>query len=293
MSLLLQLLLSSTIAHGSFAQAPEVLTLWPNGAPGSEDRRNEPEQRPTSYSVTNIQNPSLTVFRPAPGKANGVGIVIAPGGGFTQNVFGPEGEQPAAYFNKLGITAFVLKYRLSREKGAKVTVEVSAKEDGYRAMRTVRAKAADFGLDPTKIGFIGFSAGGEVVSSVVFGDAPAVKAPDAIDAVNARPDFAMWIYTGPVAVPSELPATTPALPPAFLLCAFDDESHLRPSIDIMKLYRVMNLNPNTKVSSEMHVTSGGGHGFNLGNREKKLISVQTWPQRMTDWLIDQGFAKKE
>ncbi len=196
-------------------------------------------------------------------------------------------SSPRAYFNKLGITAFVLKYRLSREKGSKVTVEVSAKEDGYRAMRMVRARAADYGVDPTKIGFIGFSAGGEVVSSVVFGDVPSVKSPDAIDAANARPDFAMWIYTGPVAVPHEVPTTTPNLPPAFLLCAFDDESHLRPTVDILNLYR------QAKVSAEMHVTSGGGHGFNLGNREKKLISVQTWPQRMTDWLIDQGFAKKE
>jgi len=287
MSLLLQLLLSSTIAHGAIAQSPEVLTLWPNGAPGSEERRNEPEVHPNNYSIKNIQNPSLTVFRPAAGKASGVGIVIAPGGGFSSNVFGPEGEQPAAYFNKLGITAFVLKYRLSREPGSKVTVEQSAKEDGYRAMRTVRAKAADYGIDPAKIGFIGFSAGGEVVSSVVFVDPPVVKTPDAIDAVSARPDFAMWIYTGPVAVPSDLSPTMPALPPSFLLCAFDDESHLKPTIDIMNLYR------KAKVPSELHVTSGGGHGFNLGYREKKFISVQTWPQRMTDWLIDQGFAKKE
>ncbi len=287
MVLLVQLLLSSTIAHGSFVQTPEVITLWPKGAPGSEDRRNEPEVRPNNYSIKNIQNPSLTVFRPAAGKSNGVAIVIAPGGGFSSNVFGPEGEQPAAYFNKLGITAFVLKYRLSREPGSKVTVEVSAKEDGYRAMRMVRSKAAEYGVDPNKIGFIGFSAGGEVVSSVVFGDVPAIKAPDAIDGVSARPDFAMWIYTGPVAVPHQASASMTNLPPAFLLCAFDDESHLRPTVDILNLYR------ESKVSAEMHVTSGGGHGFNLGNREKKLISVQTWPQRMTDWLIDLGFAKKD
>ncbi len=274
------------MAPSQFTPAPEVITLWPNGAPGSEERRNEPEVRPNNYSIKNIQNPSLTVFRPAPGKANGGAVVIAPGGGFTSNVFGPEGEQPAAYFNKLGITAFVLKYRLSREPGSKVTVDVSAKEDGYRAMRMVRAKAANYGIDPSKIGFIGFSAGGEVVSSVVFADAPTVKTPDEIDATNARPDYAIWIYTGPVAVPREAPATMPKLPPSFLLCAFDDESHLRPTIDIMNLYR------KAKVSSEMHVTSGGGHGFNLGNRDKKFISVQTWTQRMTDWLIDQGFAKK-
>src|SRR5450432_2110962 len=152
MGLLLQLLISSTIVHGTVLQAPEVITLWPNGAPGSEERRNEPEVKPNDYSIKNIQNPSLTVFRPAPGKATGVAIVIAPGGGFTSNVFGPEGEQPAAYFNKLGITAFVLKYRLSREPGSKITVEVSAKEDGYRAMRMVRTRAADFGVDPSKIG---------------------------------------------------------------------------------------------------------------------------------------------
>ncbi len=287
MGLLVSLFLSLILDLSPIAQSPEVITLWPSGAPGSEERRNEPEVRPNNYSIKNIQNPSLTVLRPAPGKANGTAIVIAPGGGFSSNVFGPEGEQPAAYFNKLGITAFVLKYRLSREPGSKVTVEVSAKEDGYRAMRMVRAKAADYGIDPAKIGFIGFSAGGEVVSSVVFAEPPSVKAPDAIDAVNARPDYAMWIYTGPVAVPKEVPSSMSSLPPSFLLCAFDDESHLRPTIDIMNLYR------KAKVSSEMHVTSGGGHGFNLGQRDKKLISVQTWPQRMTDWLIHKGFAKKD
>src|ERR1700709_1504131 len=108
MGLLLPLMLFSTVGHGTWLQTPEVLTLWPNGAPGSEERRNEPEVKPNDYSIKNIQNPSLTVFRPAPGKSNGAAIVIAPGGGFTSNVFGPEGEQPAAYFNRLGITAFVL-----------------------------------------------------------------------------------------------------------------------------------------------------------------------------------------
>ena len=280
MGLLISLLLSSTIAQANH----DVITLWPNGAPGSEERKNEPETKPTNYSIANIQNPSVTVYRPATGKANGVAVVIAPGGGFTQLVFGPEGEQPAEYFNKLGITAFVLKYRLSREKGSKVTVDVSAKEDGYRAMRTVRSRAAEFGVDPKKIGFIGFSAGGEVVSSVVFGSAPEVKTPDAIDSVDARPDFAMWIYTGPVAVPKEAPQNLASLnlPPAFILNSFDDESHLRPSVDILALYR------KAKVSAELHVLSGGGHGFNLGNREKKLISVKTWTQRMTDWLTDRG-----
>lgn len=287
MPLLLNLLLSSMATLASVEQAPEVITLWPNGAPGSEERRHEPEEKPNAWSIKNIQNPSLTVYRPEPGRSNGVAVVIAPGGGFTQNVFGPEGEQPAAFLNKLGITAFVLKYRLSREPGSKVTVDVSAREDGYRAMRAVRARAANYGIDPQKIGFLGFSAGGEVVSSVVFGEPPTIKNPDPIDAAAARPNFAMWIYTGPVAIPSELSVTNPPLPPAFLLCAFDDESHLRPTVDILNLYR------KAKVPAEMHVTSGGGHGFNLGNREKKLISVQTWPQRMADWLVDQGFASKE
>lgn len=273
MPLLVSLLLSTLMPQAK----PEVITLWPNGAPGSEERKNEAETKPHNYSIGNIQNPTLTVFRPAAGKSNGVAVVIAPGGGFRELVFGAEGEQPAAYFNKLGITAFVLKYRLSREAGSKVTVDQSSKDDGYRAMRMVRSRAAEFGIDPKKIGFIGFSAGGEVVSATVFGTPPTVKSPDAIDGVEARPDFAIWIYTGPLAVPTEVPVNPP---PAFLLNAFDDESHLRPTVDILNLYR------KAKVPAEVHVTGGGGHGFNMGDRSK-LVSVKTWSQRLTDWLIDQ------
>lgn len=260
---------------GLWAQsAPPVIPLWPNGAPGFESRKDIPEEA-ASYWVKNINNPSLTVFLPPKEKANGAAVVICPGGGFRELVYGAEGVEPAKYFNRLGVAAFVLKYRLFRETNSVFTIE-SPHQDGLRAMRLVRSRAAEWGVDTHRIGMVGFSAGGEVVSLTSFGQTDGLaNAPDAIDQASARPDFIVEIYPGGAGIPSALP---PNAPPAFLLVA-DDDNHTDSVLKLFELYRA------AKIPVEVHIFTKGGHGFNLGQRSK-LATIKSWPQRLTDWMGD-------
>jgi acetyl esterase/lipase len=273
-------LLFVTMSFAAMAQnKPTVIPLWPNGAPGFENRRNEPEQA-KDYWVKNIHNPSLTVFTPAAGKANGAAVVICPGGGHRLLVYTAEGIEPAKYLNDLGVTVFVLKYRLGRDTLSPYKIDVHAKQDGYRAMRLVRSKAAEYGLDTNRIGLMGFSAGGEVVDMVAFGDSKGdAGATDPVDRQSARPRYIIQIYPGPLYIPDVVPADAP---PAFLLAANDDPCCAVPVVSLLQKYR------EARVPVEVHLYAQGGHGFNMGNRSK-LKSISTWPQQMADWLADNGY----
>jgi acetyl esterase/lipase len=257
-------------------QAPQQIPLWPNGAPGFESRRNEPETA-KDYWIANINNPSITVYLPAKEKATGAAVVICPGGGHRLLVFKAEGDEPARYLNSIGVAAFALKYRLGREEGSPYSIEKHAREDGERAMRLVRSRAKEWGLDPNRIGLMGFSAGGEVASMVTFGPtAGDANAADPIDRVSSRPDFLIMIYPGPLGVPDVVDA---GAPPAFLLVANDDAGHSDVIISLLQKYRA------AKVPVELHIYTKGGHGFNMGNRSK-LLTIKGWPQRLADWLAD-------
>jgi acetyl esterase/lipase len=275
------LLVSLLLPVCSFAQpGPEVIPLWPNGAPGFENRRNEPEQA-KDWWVRNIHNPSITVFRPPPEKANGCAVIIAPGGGFHELVFNAEGKQAAEFLNSLGVTAFVLKYRLPEEEHSPYTPE-NVRQDAYRAMRLVRSRAGDFHLDPHRIGMLGFSAGGAVIMMVAFdkGDGDP-KAVDPVDRVNGRPDFEMLVYPG-----GKPPGTIPAnAPPAFLICANDDEYGCdQVTLELLQKFRA------AKVPVEAHFLARGKHAFNMGDRSS-FAAVKDWPRRMADWLGDSGYLK--
>jgi len=258
------------------ADEPAVIPLWADGAPGSEARRSEAEVA-KGYSVKNVHNPSLTVFLPPKDKATGAAVVICPGGGHRELVYKAEGVEPAEYFNSIGVAAFVLKYRLAREPGAPYKIEVHAMQDGQRAMRLVRSRASEFGVDPKRLGIVGFSAGGEVASMVGFdkgeGDP---KAADPVDRLSSRPDFQVMIYPGPLGIPDKLPTDAP---PAFLLVSNDDRGASQVIVDLLRKYR------EAKVPVEAHVLAKGGHGFNMGNRSK-LEAVKGWPKRLGDWLAD-------
>ena len=256
------------------ADQPQQIPLWPNGAPGFEARKDIPEEA-ASYWVKNINNPSLTVFLPLKEKATGAAVIICPGGGFRELVFGAEGVDPAKYFNDLGVAAFVLKYRLFRETNSVFTVD-NPHEDGLRAMRLVRSRAGEWGVDPNRIGMVGFSAGGEVVSMTAFGSTGGLtNAPDAIDQEDARPDLIVEIYPGGVGIPQALPSNAPL---AFLLVANDD-NHTDAVLKLFELYHA------AKIPVEIHVFTKGGHGFNRGQRSQ-LATIKNWPQRLTDWMGD-------
>ncbi|MFO1514354.1 MAG: alpha/beta hydrolase [Verrucomicrobiota bacterium] len=261
------------------ADEPQVIALWPNGAPGFEDRRNEPEQA-KDYWVRNIHNPSITVFPAPKEKANGAAMLIVPGGGHRELVFNAEGVEPAKYLNDLGVTCFVLKHRLARETNSPYSLQIHPKQDAQRAMRVIRSRATEWNLDTNRIGVLGFSAGGEVVAMLVYSPtAGDPNATDPVDRMNSRSDFQISIYPGPLGVPTgEIPADAP---PAFFLVANDDNSHVGPVIAQLEKYR------QAKRTVEVHLYARGGHGFNLGSRSK-LTSINTWPQRMADWLGDNG-----
>ena len=249
--------------------------LWPNGAPGYEKRRDEPEQA-KDYWVKNIHNPSITVYLPPKEKATGAAVVICPGGGHRLLVYNAEGRDAALFFNKLGVAAFVLKYRLFREDSI-YSLEKEVRQDAFRAMRLVRSKAAEWNLDTGRVGIMGFSAGGEVVAMVAY--SPAARdaaAPDPVDRLNGRPDFQILVYPGPLGVPDRVPNNAP---PAFLIAANDDECCSLPVIRLLEKYR------EAKVPVEAHILARGDHGFNMGYRSN-LQSVKGWPQRLADWLAD-------
>lgn len=258
-----------------------VIPLWSKGAPGFEKLKNVPEQA-KDYWVKNINNPTLTVFLPPKDKATGTAVVICPGGGHRLLVFNAEGIEPAKFLSDLGVAVFVLKYRLARDTNSPYKIEVHAKQDGYRAMRLVRSRAAEYGIDTNKIGMMGFSAGGEVVDMVAFdpgkGDS---KAPDLIDRQNAKPNFIIQIYPGPLYVPDVVPADAP---PAFVLAANDDACCSPSVVKLLEGYR------RAKVPVEAHIFTKGDHGFNMGNRSK-LKSINTWPQRLSDWLSDNNYLQ--
>jgi acetyl esterase/lipase len=256
------------------SSAQTVVRLWPNGAPGFEDRKDIPEQA-ASYWVKNVNNPSLTVFLPPKEKATGAAVILCPGGGFRELGFVPEGIEAAKYFNSIGVAAFALKYRLPREPGSVYNM-THPRQDGLRAMRLVRSRAAEWNLDVNRIGMVGFSAGGEVVSMTAFGEnAGDTNAADPIDKISARPDFIVEIYPGGAGIPQTLPANAP---PAFLLVANDDD-HTNAVVDIFRLYRA------AKIPIEVHVFTKGAHAFNMGSRSK-LTTIKNWPQRLTDWMGD-------
>ncbi len=264
------------------ADEPQTIPLWEKGPPGFEDRRNEPEIA-KDYWVRNINNPSLTVFPAPKEKANGAAVIIMPGGGFRELVFNAEGVEPAKFLNNLGVTCFVLKYRLPRETNSPYSLNLHPRQDAQRAMRIIRSRAAEWNLDTNRIGALGFSAGGEVEALLVYSPTEGdPQAPDPIDRMNCRTDFQMVIYPGPLGTPTNaIPADAP---PAFFVIANDDVFHMKPVLTQLQEYE------DAKRPVEVHIYAKGGHGFNMGQRSK-LASIHDWPQRMADWLGDNGFLK--
>ena len=264
---------------GLAADQSLVVPLWEKGAPGFENRRDEPELA-RDYWVRNIHNPSLTVFLPPKAKANGAAVLVVPGGGHRELVFQAEGVEPAQFLNGLGVAAFVLKHRLARETKSPYSLQIHPKQDAQRAMRLIRSRAAEWNVDANRLGALGFSAGGEVVSMLAYsptaGDSTAT---DPIERQDSRVNFQIVIYPGPLGIPEQLPSDAP---PAFFLVANDDRGHVEPVMRLVEKYRAASR------PVELHLYARGGHGFNLGGRSK-LNSIRSWPQRMTDWLGDNGF----
>ena len=255
-----------------------VIPLYPNGAPGSEARRGEAEVA-RDYWVRNVHNPTVTMFAADPRHANGAAIVIFPGGGHRELVWTSEALNFARTLNRMGITVFALKYRLGREQGSPYSIERDGAGDARRAVRLVRANAAAYGVDPHRIGVMGFSAGGELVTLIADNPDPGLGRPgDAIDRESARPDFQILVFPGPLGLPAR---AAQGAPPAFLTAGSLDECCGTPTVELYRQLRAAG------VPAELHMYANAGHAYNLD--ESNLLSIIHWPDRLADWLADGGW----
>lgn len=271
------LLFSSSLAHAQ--ENPEKIHLWENGAPDFETRKDEPELA-QDWWVRNINNPSITLFKPE--NPNGSFILVCPGGGFRNLGYNGEGVAPAKFLIELGVTVGVLKYRLFREENSPYTEEHPI-QDVIRAMRLVRSNAEKWGIDSDRIGIMGFSAGGEVVNWVAYDENPGdTTASDPLDRFSAKPNFQIQVYPGPLGTPKTVSKDAP---PAFLVAANKDECCSSTIVDIMLAYR------EAGADVEMHLYSKDEHAFNMGYRSE-FVSINHWPDRLKDWLEDHSYFKK-
>ncbi|MEB6377872.1 alpha/beta hydrolase [Leclercia adecarboxylata] len=296
--------LEQNMAH--VVSRSSTFSIWPdNEAPGARtsDAVFTPEPRHTGTSdfdraVTGIRAPEVTVY--TPDKPNGVGILVAPGGSYRRVVLDKEGSALASFFNARGYTLFVMTYRMpgdGHEEGADAPLA-----DIQRAMRTIRASAAEWKLDPARIGVLGFSAGGHVAASLGTRYDDAVYAPlDATDAFSARPAFMALAY--PVITMQgehyhpgsrhELMGDNPTdahirrysleervtrdAPPTFLLHAADD-----PAVKVENSLAMYTALRRQGVPVEMHLFERGKHGF--GIRDAQGLPVAVWPELMMNWI---------
>lgn len=286
-----------TAATTANAQPPEignarvVLDLWPGPAPGESGNVGEETAKTDSRtkavtSLTNVTKPTLTVFRPAPNTSNGAAVVVAPGGGYTNLAWDHEGEQVAAWLNSIGVTTFVLKYRVPRRPGdPKDQPPVRALMDAQRALSLVRNKASEFAIDPDRIGMLGFSAGGHLTASAATNfDRRAYEPIDDADRISCRPNFAVLVYPGGV-VKKGTGELSPEIrvsaktPPTFLAHANDDGVSPENSVAFYLALK------RAGVPAELHIYSSGGHGF--GMRAIKHPAAE-WSKRCADWMRDRG-----
>ena len=265
-----------------------VIPLWPAGSSqlkalaGSDQPENfvrDPAHPDYVQSVTNVHNPSIEVHLAPPDKANGLAIVVSPGGGNTKLMTGLEGTDIAAWLNSLGVSAFIERYRL-RPYGS----GTDALADTQRSIRLVRAHATEWNIDPKRVGIMGFSAGGEQAARVAMNyDAGNSNSADPIERQSCRPDFTVLIYAG-WAKPFDLSKIPKDAPPAFCTVAgVDDYFHSSETMDFVNAWL------NAKIPVELHIYSHGGHGN--GIKPRNGIPFGTWPARFMDWATDSGLMK--
>lgn len=290
----------------SSAASPQILDLWPGEIPGPPSKTEGAERDLTMQEDTliagrpiiklgHVSAPQMHVYFPLKEKANGSAVMICPGGGFSVLAWDLEGTEVAEWVNSLGFAAVVVKYRVpTREHGNELNgagnaplKAVGPVMDAQRAMSLTRAHAAEWGLDPKRIGILGFSAGGETaVLTAILGDQRLYAKIDAADEQSCAPNFALPIYPGGF-YDKESGGLKPYLkvtkdtPPMFFAMAQDDHVN---SLNCTVLYTALT---REKVPAELHLFTRGGHGYGL---RPTLTPVTHWPNRAAKWLKDMGFA---
>jgi len=304
---MLALICLITVTGNLFGQS-KVINLWIGKVPGSiyNDKFNQIVDSADNWTKMRfVTNPSLDMY-PAPAeKANGTTVIICPGGGYWGLAIGHEGAQVAKWLNGLGITAFVLKYRLP-DDSIMENKSIGPMQDGQQALRIVRSHAKEWGINPDKIGIMGFSAGGHLASTLSTHFNEKVYEPG--DSTSARPDFSLLIYPV-ISMDSSIThwgsrvnllggTPTPELvkhfsnelqvneqtPPAFLALSIDDNAvPVQNSISYALALKKYN------IPCELHLYQSGGHGYGLG---RSANTESTWPDACRKWLETRGFISE-
>ncbi|MCL2349751.1 MAG: alpha/beta hydrolase [Planctomycetaceae bacterium] len=264
--------------------------IWPGTAPGEKGNIFEEKstKSPDILLVENVSVPTLTIYRPDKEKETGACVMICPGGGYNILAYDYEGTAIAGYFNSIGVTAAVLKYRVPRREG--LEKHVAAFQDAQRGIRILRSRAAEWGIDPHRIGVLGFSAGGHLtmLTATRF-DEKTYPPVDATDQASARPDFVMPIYPAYM-MDDEKERRADAklspeitirkdMPPVFISVTDDDENRAAASA---RVYVAMK---EAGVPCELHIFIKGGHGYGMKESHGRAA---TWNVLCTGWLKDLG-----
>ncbi|MEO8427460.1 MAG: alpha/beta hydrolase [Verrucomicrobiota bacterium] len=283
----------------SFASEPSsIIELWPKGVPAEKGDIGEERDmtKPTDGLIAgkpvirlgNVSKPTISIYRPPADRATGSAVVVCPGGGYHILAMDLEGTEVCDWLNSIGVTAVLLKYRVPERTGSEK--HVAALQDAQRALGLVRHRAKEFGIDPQRIGTLGFSAGGHLSAALSSNyrerSYPTV---DDADKVTCRPDFQVLIYPGGLTrkddndmVSPEVAVTTNT-PPTFIAITQDDGVRVENALFYSLALK------NAKVPVELHVYPTGGHGYGL--RPSKDF-VTTWPQRATDWMRSRGLLER-
>ena len=293
---ILTVCLSLMLFAAEVCAAPrQDVVLWPATPPGDEKVKLAAEFDATKESdravaerrvirLTNVTQPLFTVFPAAPDKANGAAVVICPGGGHRILAYDLEGTEVAEWLNSIGVTAFVLKYRVP-ERGHDQRW-ISAVQDSQRAISLVRHRASEWNVDPQRIGICGFSAGGEAAGlTSIFGDDRKYAPIDATDAASCRPNFSVLIYTAGFydAKAKKMPdhvRVTDKAPATFLVHAFDDGVPVQNSVQLFTALK------EAGVPAELHVFDRGGHGYGLRPTKDPITR---WPTLCEQWMRAAGY----
>ncbi len=280
--------LLSAAAQADHAK-PQTIELWPGKPPGDpenvEAKETPGEKGPKR--VDGVAKPTIAVYRPAKEKATGAAIVVCPGGGYRMLAFEHEGTDVAAWLTSIGVTAVLLKYRVPQRPGD--TENRLPLQDAQRALSITRSKAAEWGVDPARIGILGFSAGGHLVANASTNfDPRAYEAVDDSDRAGCRPDFAVLVYPGGILDrqdPRKLRdylRVRKEMPPCLFVVSNDDKGSCAGTLLMAQAVR------DAGVPMELHVYASGGHGYGMRKGDKPQ---NAWPRRCEEWMRNLGVLK--
>ena len=267
--------------------------LWPGAVPGDDQLDSKfvakvaaAEKKNVSDRVFGVASPSMTVYLAPAERANGAAVLVCPGGGYNVLAWGHEGSDVAKWLNSIGVHAFVLSYRVPRRQP---DFTLPPLQDAQRALRLIRARAAEMGIDNKRIGVLGFSAGGNLTVNVgTRYDQHTYDPVDDADEFSCRPDFMVPVYAAYLGTNGDDSSDTlnPELkvhkstPPAFLVVTQDDKNRgLHSALLFAELTK-------SGVSAEVHVYTKGGHGYGMRPSHN---AVSEWPARCADWMSSMGF----